>query len=122
MPRGCPFRWATHREYDPCENYLSSVFCLQASSFPSVRHRRMSAQACSPRRPASTAVSPKGRCLRYAIATGTGGGIITIGDGATATIGGTGGSSFTGAIITTAFIDGGERCVPAIPPTVAGVL
>ena len=82
----------------------------------------MSAQACSPRRPASTAVSPKGRCLRYAIATGTGGGIITIGGGGTATIGGTGGSSFTGAITITTTIDGDERCGLAIPPTVAGAL
>ena len=76
----------------------------------------MSAQACSPRRPASTAVSPKGRCLRYAIATGTGGGIITIGDGGTAIIVGTGGSSFTGAIITTAFIDSGGRGGWEVPP------
>lgn len=76
----------------------------------------MSAQACSLRRPASTAVSPKGRCLRYAIATGTGGGIITIGDGGTAIIVGTGGSSFTGAIITTAIIDSNERGGWEVPP------
>lgn len=60
--------------------------------------------------------------MRYAIATGTGGGIITIGDGGTAIIVGTGGSSFTGAIITTAIIDGDERHGLALPPTVAGAL
>lgn len=48
--------------------------------------------------------------MRFAIATDTGGGIITIGGGDTAIIGGTGVSGFTGATTITTIIDSDERC------------
>lgn len=49
--------------------------------------------------------------MRFAIATGTGGGIITIGGGDTAIIGDTGASGFTGAIIITTITETDERPV-----------